>query len=255
MTAREQTAAAEAPEPQPAGEAALWGRLRENGSAAAREQLFAAHLPFARKIARQQQLDRSNGDIDLQDLYQLACAGLLEAIDRFDPAFGVPFRGYAARRIRGSVLDGIARMSEVREQISFRQRMRRERLRSLTEDGAANLPVAGALQALANLAVGLALGFMLEGTGLFRGNEEDPCPTAYQSLAWKDMLRRVTDELETLPEREQTILRRHYLDGLEFERIADLLGLSKGRISQLHKAALHSLRKRLARAGQFNSQT
>ena len=111
-------------------EESFWHALRETGSAAARERLFTTYLPFARALAGRQFKARGGVDIEYNDLFQLACAGLLEAIDRFDSAFGVPFKGFAVRRINGSMIDGIAKMNEVREQISFRNRVQRERLRS-----------------------------------------------------------------------------------------------------------------------------
>ena len=54
-----------------------------------------------------------------------------------------------------------------------------------------------------------------------------------------------------LGERERHILRYHYLEGLSFGQIAQLLGLSNARISQLHKAALGTLQRRLAASGHF----
>jgi RNA polymerase sigma factor for flagellar operon FliA len=108
------------------------------------------------------------------------------------------------------------------------------------------------MDALIEMAVGLALGFMLEGTTLFvPESAQDPRTNAYESVEWRDALRRVLVELETLPEREQAIIRHHYLTGLEFDRIAALLGISKGRASQLHRAALALLRKRLLNASDF----
>src|SRR5437868_6823970 len=97
-------------------EAMLWTALR-GGSASAREQLFDRHLPYARALARREYRNRSGADIDPDDLFQLACTGLLEAMDRFEPTLGVPFRGFATRRIRGAMIDGIAKLNEVREQL------------------------------------------------------------------------------------------------------------------------------------------
>jgi RNA polymerase sigma factor FliA len=238
-------------DPAPDEEGALWRALRE-GSGPAREQLFTANLPFARALARRQFRSRRGADIDYDDLFQLACAGLLEAMDRYDPDLGVPFAGFAARRVNGSMIDGLGKMSEVREQIGHRHRARRERLRSLVpERGAARDP-AEAMEALVDMAVGLALGFMLEGTGLYH-DEAEPAvaPTAYDSLAWKDLVGRLTHELTRLPERDRTIFQLHYLEDVNFDRIAALMQLSKGRISQLHKAALALLRKRISGAGGF----
>lgn len=236
-------------------ETALWRRLETDGGSAARERLFSLHANFARTIARRHHREHSRGDIDLVDLYQHAYTGLLEAIDRFDPDVGAPFRAFAAHRISGSVLDGIARMSEVREQISWRRRVRQERLRSLSEaeSGKQGTPP---IETLAELAVGLALGFMLEGTGLFAKSEDDEAvnqaaETAYDSLAWKELVQQLQAEVLALPERERTILQEHYIHGVAFEQLASLLDLSKGRVSQLHRAALLLLRKRLREHGHF----
>jgi RNA polymerase sigma factor for flagellar operon FliA len=235
-----------------AGEMSLWQAIREDESIAAREQLFAHYLPFARALAGRQFKGRSGGDIEYEDFVQLACAGLLEAIDRYDPGLGVPFRGFAVRRINGSILDGLAKTSEIREQLAFRQRTKRERLRSLAPEDAEGLAPGEAMEALIDLAVGLALGFMLEGTSLYREDGGAGAqPTAYDSLAWKDLVDRLSVELGRLQDRDRAIVRLHYLEEVNFDQIAALLGLSKGRISQLHKAALALLRKRISGAGGF----
>lgn len=232
-------------------EALLWSALRA-GSADARETLFQRNLSYARALARREYRGRRGADIDPDDLFQLACTGLLEAMDRFDPALGVPFKGFASRRIRGAMIDGIAKMNEVREQLSHRGRVKRERLRSLASGRADDLDSGEAMEALVDMAVGLALGFMLEGTGLHQGQDEpSTLVTAYDSLAWKEMVDRLAAELARLPERDRLIIRLHYMEDVAFDRIATLLNLSKGRISQLHKAALLLLRKRVSGAGGF----
>ncbi|MEI9997613.1 MAG: sigma-70 family RNA polymerase sigma factor [Rhizomicrobium sp.] len=238
-------------------EAALWSAFKDAGSGAARARLFGRHAAFARNIARRHYRERAWGDLDFRDLQQLAYAGLLEALDRFDPNRGAPFRAFAAHRISGSIQDGLTRESEVREQVSWRHRARRERLGSLVDRTAEPGDTAQAMETLAEIAVGLAIGFMLEGTGLFVGGdreEGDAAPdaaTAYDSLAWKEMVAQLRAEVAALPEREHAILREHYMNGVDFDQLAALLGLSKGRISQLHRAALLLLRKRLRERGHF----
>ena len=235
-------------------EAVLWQAFKAQGSRAARERLFSSFADFARSIARRHHRERSRGDIEVSELYQYAYAGLLEALDRFDPTMGVPFRPFAAHRISGSILDGIPRLSEVREQLSWRHRVRRERLRSLVEDMPQDAPTP--VEQLAELALGLALGFMLEGTGLFtEGDAEEarqrPAETAYDSLAWKEILAQLKVELGGLPERERSILHGHYLDGVPFDQLAQLHAITKARVSQLHRAALQLLRKRMRERGHF----
>lgn len=236
----------------PHREEALWRALRQEDSIPARHEIFGLYSHFAQRIARRHFLDRKSGDIELPDLCQLAYAGLLEGIDKFDPSYGAPFSAYAERRISGSILDGIIKMSEVREQISYRNRVRDDRLRSLATDANAEMDTESAIRALAEAAVGLALGFMLEGTNLYVVDGADRANVgAYDSVLWKETLKRVGAELSALPEREQFIVRQHYLNGVAFEQIATLMNLSKGRVSQLHRTALTLLRKRMQRDGNF----
>ena len=233
------------------GEAALWRAFKETGDAGVREQLFSLYYAFARQVARRRYLDRKSGDIEFADLCQLAYAGLLEAIDRFDPELGVPFKGYASRRISGAVLDGVSKMSEMREQISFRNRVRRERARSLIDQDPDRMSTAEAMDALIEAAVGLALGFMLDDTALLVDGEASTPSTAYDSLAWKELMQRLTLQIAALPPREQTVIRHHYLQGMNFDQIGALLGVTKGRVSQIHKSAIGGLKTRMTRAGDF----
>lgn len=234
-------------------ETELWAAFVAERDERPRKRLFETYAGFAAAIAWRFYRRHSYGDLDVVELRQLAHAGLLEAMDRFDPEKGVPFKAFAAHRITGALRDGIAHMSEMREQIAWRQRLRRERMASLQAGQTDVRSSADALSALAELAVGLALGFMLEDTGMFTGDEDAvaSAPSAYQSIEWRQLTDRLETELRMLAEREAHILRYHYLEGLSFDQIARLLGLSNARISQLHKAALATLRKRLAASGHF----
>jgi len=233
-------------------EVALWREFRAGGSASTRQKLFDLHQTFARQIASKHFLDRKSGDIEFADLCQLAFAGLLEAIDRYDHGRNVTFRAFARRRISGSILDGLRHMSEIREQISFRNRARAERLKSLTVEAPEQLESREAMAALIEMATGLALGFMLEGDGLYVAeNEVDTRSSPYDSLAWKQLVTTLRSEISTLPPQEGIVIKYHYLDGLSFDHISKILALSKGRISQIHRSSLKSLREGLHRGGGF----
>lgn len=234
-------------------EGMLWAAFKIDGAAEARERLFEHYAGFAAGIASRETRKHPGGDVEFGDLRQLAHAGLLEAIDRFDPGRGVPFRGFAAHRIAGSIRDGIRQTSELREQLSWRRRVRRDRLRSLAGEPPGDPSLSEAMAELADIAVGLALGFMLEDTGLIETEQgaavSSARPTGYDSLAWKELVGRLQAELSRLAPREQAILRKHYVGGVGFDQLASLFGVSKGRVSQLHRNALVQLRKRLGEKG------
>jgi RNA polymerase sigma factor for flagellar operon FliA len=244
---------ASADEPGSAAER-LWEAYRRTAARAERERLFDHYREFARSVARRRALTLQKRDLETSDVDQLAYTGLLEAIDRFNPDLGVPFEAFAVRRIQGAVLDGLAKASEVRAQMTYLARVRRERARSLAEaptraDGAGK----DAMSLLSEIAVGLAIGFMLEGAG-FAAQEASTVVHApsYDTGAWKDLVRRLSDEVKALPERQRTVIERHYVDGVSFTDISEALVLSRGRVSQLHREALETLRRRVGqRPGAF----
>lgn len=229
----------------------LWSDFVDAPGATAKAKLFDHYLPLSRRIAsRHFRVDAVNS-VPTDELFQLACTGLLEAIDRFKPELGVPFRYFASRRITGSILNGIARYSEINQQISFRKRVVRERLASFKDGQPAQPSFDDALDILGSIAAGLAIGMMLDETSTSAGEDQGIAPDAYETLAWKQLTELIASELRSLPEREREIVRLHYQEGLTFEQLGTLLGLTKGRISQLHKAAIAMLRKRLLKAGTF----
>lgn len=226
-------------------EASLWRRFRFEADADCREVLFNRYVGLAVLLARRHCRRHAALRTERAEFEQLAYEGLLQAIDRYDPLRAIPFSAFARRRIAGSIADGAARMSEVGAQLRARHRLEQERLRSLA---AAELPTPhdDSLERLSELAVGLALGIMLEGTTLFCAHEQrDPAPSAYESLAWREMQARLAEEVRKLPPKEAAVVRQHYEHGLSFAQIAQLLELSKGRVSQLHVAAIARLRKRI----------
>ncbi|MDE2597818.1 MAG: sigma-70 family RNA polymerase sigma factor [Sphingomonadales bacterium] len=220
-------------------------------AAQAREALFSRFQPVARRIAWRFMRDDPATPMEFAELLQLASVGLLEAIDRYQPDRGVPFRFYCTRRIAGSIAEGIAGLSEVNRQISTRRRLERERLRSVRADSAAPKSLDDKLSLIGDIAAELAIGLMLEDSVMFVTDERDPARDAYETLAWKQAVDQVVGALEALPEREQRVIRHHYIEGLPFDHLARMMGLSKGRISQIHKAALGLLRKRLSGKGHF----
>jgi RNA polymerase sigma-B factor len=82
----------------PTDEASLW-RLTACGDAAARGRLAERYLRLAHLLARRY----SRTAEPLEDLEQVACVGLMHAVDRFDPARGTTFSTFAVPTILGEL--------------------------------------------------------------------------------------------------------------------------------------------------------
>lgn len=80
-------------------EAALWKRFTASRDREARNELVDRYEPFARRLANRYR----TANEPLEDLVQVASFGLVNAVNRFDPARGIPFKAFAAPTIMGEV--------------------------------------------------------------------------------------------------------------------------------------------------------
>jgi RNA polymerase sigma factor for flagellar operon FliA len=229
-------------------EATWWRGLRLAADAACRERLLALHMPYARVVAATYYARRFHDEIEFGDYLQYASVGLLEAMERYDPERGVQFRTFAARRMHGAILNGIERLTEKQQQIAAMQRLRAQRLDAAK--GLASGPAGPApeqlLKYVAEVGLGLALAWMLEGTAMVDAGEGAESRPFYHRAELQELRQRLLQVVDALPAQERTVVRCHYLQEMPFDHIAAMLQLSKGRISQLHRQALLHLRLAIA---------
>jgi len=239
-------AAAAAADPVAAadGTLALWQDFRVGRGEAQRQRLVVRYLEFARMLAARLYARRTYEGLEFDDYLQFARLGLLEAVDRYDGMQGAKFETYAAHRINGAILDGLASYSDMQRQVAARRRVEAERIEGLHGAAPKGEDPAALFAYLADLAVGLALGMALEGTGMVQ-DEHASCPARpYDGLALRQLRARLKEALSELPERQRNVLVWHYLEQRPFEEIGAQLKVSRGRVSQLHKEALEALRQR-----------
>ena len=172
---------------------------------------------------------------------QYACIGLIEAVDRYETSKGAMFKTFAGYRIKGAILNGVSSATERRVQYAALHKHAIDRLASIssTRDELGDNEI---FSGLVEVTVGLAIGYMLDSIGA-----EAPSPAAlgsdpYNRHAYKQTCSRIEQAVSMLDEREKRIIQYHYYHQMSFESLSDLYGLSKGRISQLHKQALHKIR-------------
>ncbi|GAB2554897.1 sigma-70 family RNA polymerase sigma factor [Rhodanobacter koreensis] len=223
-----------------ADEFALWERWCTSKDVAARDALIVKYSPWTRLVARDVYVRVYALRDAWHDCVQNALIGLLEAMDRFDPARGVSFQSYARHRVRGAVFNGVRTLRESLAQgtRSYDQMAAALDRMEIFDDESTTDP----LEAFVSTTVGLGLGFLLEASSVpshAQGSD------AYSELEREELSTAMAEAIERLPEREQMILVMHYYHHVPFVEISAQLGVTKGRISQLHKRALDHLRMRL----------
>jgi RNA polymerase sigma factor for flagellar operon FliA len=235
-------------------ETVLWQRHRAGTNETSRQALIERYVPYARIVAASYYARRFDDEIEFADYFQLASIAVVECIDRFDPALGVQFKTFAARRMHGSILSGIERITEKQQQIAAVRRLKAQRLRAAKSDAMASLAEGSdatgpdLLSFLAEVGIGLALGVLLEGTAMLdcdaMGQATDP-DVLYQQVELRQLRQRISALVKRLSDQQRTVLHDHYFLDTSFEAIARKMKLSNGRISQIHRQALDNLRRQL----------
>lgn len=225
-------------------EAAEWRNFKQEPCPETRIRLFDRYAPFARKVAQTEWRKLNLPGLELCDAQQLANEALLTSIERYDPERGVPFLAYVRPRLRGAIRNEWQRTSEAAAISGYRARVERDRLRSI--GSASNASADDAIAQLREMAIGIAIGLMLETEAKAKVDQlPDREPSAYDEMAWRQLLGELGSRISQLPDRERLVLDYHYRQDIMFKEIAELLGLSKGRVSQIHAQALQRLRRAL----------
>ncbi|HEY4184706.1 MAG TPA: FliA/WhiG family RNA polymerase sigma factor [Polyangia bacterium] len=183
------------------------------------------------------------------DLWSAGALGLLEAARRFDASRGVTFETFVEHRIRGAMLDELRRMDHLPRRLRSRtddlQKAKKKLQGQLgreasTEEVAAELKMdleeVGGIEALLEPHVSIDRWVQSSPT------EE---PDIEDRLSRSQTVAALEGAIRTLPERLQTVLGLHYLEGLTYREIAKMMDISEPRVCQLHSDGLRKLRATL----------
>ena len=245
-------------------------RLHYDGDVDAARTLVLSHLRFVIHIAR----SYSGYGLAQADLIQEGNVGLMKAVKRFNPEYGVRLVSFAVHWIKAEIQEFILRnwrivkvaTTKAQRKLFFNLRSQKKRLAWLNQDE---------LKAVANdLGVEPHVVREMEGRlasqdTAFDGPQDDDDDHAYQAPAYyledkrgdpatqleqsdwaEDSNGRLMQALATLDERSQDILRERWLSESKstLHELADRYGVSAERIRQLEKNAMKKIRTRMAEA-------
>ncbi|GAB2617221.1 sigma-70 family RNA polymerase sigma factor [Novilysobacter erysipheiresistens] len=217
-------------------EAELWCRYSRDRDTDAWNQLATLYGPWAASVARSVHRRVWAYPVDLEDFVQNARVGLLEAMSRYDPDRGIAFQAYAKPRIRGAVFNGLKAVLGDRPTPRDEARLK-ARLHSLqrSHDGESD-----AFDTVVNTIAELGLGLLLD--EVVQSQAASGTGEGYAYARASEVEARLAAAVERLPQRLALIIRAHYYEHLQFQELAATLGVTKGRVSQLHRAGLERLR-------------
>ncbi|WEK56166.1 MAG: FliA/WhiG family RNA polymerase sigma factor [Candidatus Cohnella colombiensis] len=240
----------------------LWQSWKEDEDPDARKQLIERYLPLVDYVSGRMAVGLPKNIIK-DDLASNGVMGLIDAIEKFDYKRGLQFETYASWRIRGSIIDSLRQGDWVPRSVREKAKkmedafaiLEQQYLRSATDEEVCtylNIEQHEFQQMLQEVAVATIcsledpireeesetrLSLLVDDKAI------DPESTVHDTYL-KDSL---VFGIEKLTEKERTVVSLFYYEDLSLSEIAEVMGLSPSRISQLHSKAILRLRGALAK--------
>lgn len=245
-----------------------WKRWREGGDRQAEFELIEQYLPLVNYVATR--LSKGLPDtVEKDDLVSFGRFGLLDALKKFDYTRGLQFETYGMWRIRGSMIDGLRENDTIPRSIRDKAKkieeaytiLEQHHLRAVTDEEVSEyLQISKAELNRTLLEVSFASVLSLDEpiqddedhkharqTVIMDENAEKP-ETALHKEQRKQIL---AEAIEKLPPKERTVVSLFYYEECSLTEIAEIMGLSASRISQLHSKAVFRMRGALQRAKEY----
>lgn len=233
--------------------------LRAYHTGANEDTLVEQHLPLVRTTVDRMRIFLPSA-LEMDDLYSVGYTGLVAAARRFNPSQGVPFSAFATLHIRGAVQDELRRMD-------WMPRTIRDKAKKYSESLAALEQRLGRAPSEDEIRKDLALSateyetlmdeikpasfLPLDGAAYNEDSDtvalhdiipDDTQTTGRDELQKKELVKLVLTRLQALPDMQKKVLAMYYFEEMRLAEIAEVFGVTEGRISQIHTQAVLGLR-------------
>ncbi|NMO51286.1 FliA/WhiG family RNA polymerase sigma factor [Actinoplanes sp. TBRC 11911] len=221
-------------------------------SAAQQEELIRTHMPLVGHLVRDM-LTRIPNHIHRDDLTSAGLHALVTAARGFDADRGIPFHRFASTRIRGAILDELRALDWATRSVRTKARATDTTRQQLTTTLGRTPTTEELAQALGTTAGDLqqtdtdvqrATVLSLQGFTTSSADElvTEKTPGPEEMLLRREQIGYLHHAIGSLPERLQHVITEYFLNERPMAEIADELGVTESRISQLRAEALSLLK-------------
>ncbi len=195
-----------------------------------RKELVVEHLPLVRKVANTIYRRIPEGAIEFEELVNTGVVGLLKAIDRYDEN-RARFSTYAYIKIRGEILDYLRKLDFLPR--SVREKIKTGEIQDIKEEAALFISIEENL---------FRDNDRFKVKDLLVSEEKDPEEKAILT----ELKEKLIEALSQLSDKEKLVLQLIFVEELDLKSIAEILGVSVSRISQIKISALKKLKELLS---------
>lgn len=212
------------------------------------DDIVLAYTPALRAMAFRLK-ERLPAHIDVSDLMGAGLEEMVRLSRKYDKERNDSFWGYVQKRVYGAMLDflrGLDVVSRADRTLvknidalvneyfnKFEREPEDEYLAAMLEESVEKIREARNVSAVVGV---LSIDDQME-----LMSEEN----TFERVEREDLIEKITQILNEFEERDQLIVQLYYYEELSLKEIGEILQISEGRISQIHKRLMEKIRKKL----------
>ena len=229
---------------------------QQNRDIALRNEIVLQNMGLVRTVAlSMRNMYIKSGDVD--DVINEGVIALMDAIDSFSPDRGAKFETYASIKIRGAIIDFLRRQDWIPRNVrKFAKAL--DKANSMLYNLNGRAPTNSELAAQMGMDEDKMLKMMAECSCtislsfeelLYEDNIDEPSikdSGLDKNILHNEMRKVVADAVNELSEKERQVITLYYYKNLKYSDIAKALGVSEGRVCQIHSKATLALKAKLS---------
>ncbi len=242
----------------------LWEDYKKHHDLKLREYFIKKYAPLVKYVAGKVAVGMPH-NVEFDDLVSYGTFGLLDAIEKYDPAKEVKFKTYAMTRVRGGIFDELRNVDWIPR--SIRQKAKQvekiileleNRMGRTAEDEEIAHELDIDLDEFHELMSKISGTSLISLNDVWHGNDENEEMVFVDTLESPEALNpdiivereeiknMIVECIKKLPDREKKVVVLYYYEDLTLKEIGEVLEVTESRVSQLHTKAIMRLRGRLS---------
>lgn len=200
-------------------------------------------------------------NMERDDLVNIGVIGLGEALDRYNPYFGIKFETYAIPRVKGAIIDELRKQDWVPRSLRSKSTKIRRIIEDLEQSYRGEVPVKEVAHQLgiteaeyqawqSQVSNGNVVSLdkpnqNYDEHNLYDVIENQNSGNALDSIEDEETKKMLVKIIKKLPEKPRLAVTLYYYEHLTFKEIGKILKVSESRISQIHSETMDKMRRML----------
>ena len=231
----------------------LLALYQESGELTVKQELVMRYLYIVKTIAAQMRGVYA-GSLQMEDIINEGVIAIMKGIDRYDPEHDNKFETFISRRIRGMIIDLVRKNDwmprDFRKQVRLIEETRIALGGDPTDEEIAqsmgmDVKKYKKLQRMSVIMNVLSLDMLVDDEEEHQSlqlSSKDMSSQPEKAFLMEESRQVLAEAVSSLKEKEQMVISLYYVEELNMGQIAEILGVSEPRISQIHSSAIRRLK-------------